>query len=143
MSEQQPINPYAAPQANNRLPVPADPKTIALNQVARIYRWLGWIGSVVYGLIFVSNIVVVIQILFDLKAYKEPLWFFCSITIVHGLIFWLAITYLRTSNSILRRDYSKRQTAIVLAWIMMLGFPIFTIVGYICRRELLRHFHDQ
>ena len=135
-----PENPFAPPTADAaRVPSKSE---IRLRAVTRIYRIIGWFGIVLYVPIVLTcagSLIGILPLMFPTESRLSlagPLVF-------HSIFLALAVLYVLTARRIAARDFTVRRRAAALSFLMMIGFPIFTIVGIVCYRYLRLHFSDQ
>ena len=128
-------NPYSPPAVDS--PLAPDPATVRLASVARAFRWLGWLVSIVYGPIVIVCIVALV--LSSLGRHDESPAFMLLVCMINGAVFALGVSLIRTARRVAARDHTVRMTAMAISCILMLGFPLFTIVGVICFRHIRQY----
>ena len=134
-----PKNPFAPPST---MAVRAlSESEVRLRAVTRVYRIIGWLGIVIYVPIVLTCLGSLVGILLGYRI--GPLLVVAGASVFHSIFLALAILYVLTARRIAERDITVRRRAVVLSFLMMIGFPLFTIVGAICYRYLKLHFHEQ
>ena len=134
----QPTNPYAAPPSNDGCEI--EPAIIQIRSVARVFKIVGWFGVIIYAPIV---IVCVGSLLVTLAGYRvDSILILAGATGFNGAILALAIQYVLTGRRISKNDLTARPRAIFLSYVMLIGFPVFTIIGIICCRNLRCYFDD-
>ncbi len=129
------VNPYAPPQGvSERLPDPAR----EIRVVARVFRWVGWVGTVLYLPMTLGTVGALIYSLLA-EPVDSPL-VLAGASLVNGGVLFVSITFLRTAKGLLNKHPLSQRAATVLSCVLLLGFPIFTIVGAICLCKVRRHF---
>ena len=117
--------------------VPADLSTVRLRAVARAFKIFGWFWVVVYTPIVITCVG---SLFATLAGYPiDSLIVLAGASFFNGAILALAILFVTTGRRIRLRDATAQRRALVLSCVMMLGFPILTIVGIICYRDIKRH----
>ena len=128
-------NPYSSPTVAG---TEVDPSKVPLGSVTRVYKWLGWVGAIIYVPIVITCVAALALSLAGHHEESPLVLAFASL--VNGAILTLAVLLLLTSRRIAARDYSVRGRALILSCILMLGFPLLTVVGIICYRNITQHF---
>jgi hypothetical protein len=129
-------NPYASPTAESRL----DP-SIAESEirfVIRILRWIGWLG----GIPFVP-LAILLTALFAYSSIVEGKRLPADVVpglILFDLLACLSIASGWVASGMARHRPSARLPALLLCGVMLLGFPLFTIVGIVCIRKVRRYY---
>jgi hypothetical protein len=127
-----PENPYASPQAVDDGTV--DLSAVRLRSVARVFKIVGWFGVILYTPIVIASIA---SLLLTLVGYRiDSLLVLAGASAFNGTILALAILYVLTGRRIAKHDLTARRRAMLLSCVMMIGVPIFTIVGVICYRNI-------
>jgi hypothetical protein len=127
-------NPYQSPQGPCERATPAP----ELSRVIRVFRLLGWVALLVFLPWLLTSLA--------LSAYE-----FCVADqqewrVLPGLNFGLAaansylIALLVTAHRMSRGHARAKRLAQSLCCIMLLGFPLFTLVGLILLRDIHRHY---
>ena len=130
-------NPYAPP-ADAGIVDPAEIAATRIRSVARVFKIVGWMGIVIYTPIVLSCIHLLVMTLSG-RRIGSPL-VIAFATAFNGMVLALAICYLLTGRRVAAMDLTVRRQALVLSCFMMIGVPIFTVVGVLCYRYLKRHF---
>ena len=129
-------NPYSAPTTTS------DPQpelaTTRIRSVSRTFRWLGWILTILYVPIVVTCVVSLVLALLG-HPVDSPLVLALA-SVFNGAILAVAILFILTGRRIAAGDYSVRGRALFLSCILMLGFPIFTVIGIFCFRYLKMYY---
>lgn len=128
-------NPYSPPQSDAEPSI--DAATTQLHGVSRSFKWLGWLVTIVYVPIVLTCIGVFVLSLLGFNDESPPFMLFASL--FNGAVLTLGISLIRASRRIRNRDTTVRRTALFLSCVLMLGFPLFTIVGVICYRNIGRY----
>jgi len=130
-------NPYASP-ATTDFHEP-DEAAVRLRAVSRVFRALGWLGVVIYSPVTITCVVKLVRILAgdadSIVSAKEM----TIATAISAAIVGVSSYFVITGRKISAFDLGARRQALVLACLMMTGFPIFTLIGAICFRDLTRH----
>jgi len=130
-------NPYTSPAADSdRLSEAA--REIAT--VVRVFRFIGWIGVIFYTPLALIALGMLIY-----SLVVEPSDSVAGNAVGVGLcggVLFVSFTYFRTASALRAKHPRARRAATVLSCVLLLGFPIFTIVGIICLIKVWRNFAD-
>jgi hypothetical protein len=127
------INPYASPQAGGA------ESAVRIRSVARAFKILGWFGVVLYTPIVIACIS---SLLLRLAGYgADSPMVLAGAAAFNGFVLGLAVLYAMTGRRIAKHDFTARRRAMFLSCLMMIGFPLFTIVGILCYRNIRLYFH--
>ena len=135
-------NPYASPPAigdddgEDRIGA----SIVGIRSVARVFKIVGWFGVILYTPIVLTCVG---SLVVTLVGYRidSPL-VLAGASAFNGVILGLAICYVLTGQRISKQDFTVRRRAILLSCLMMIGIPVFTIVGIICYRKIKLYFND-
>ena len=129
------VNPYSSPTAELETVSDAERE---IRVVIRIYRLVGWVGSFIYVPMAISTASVLLYSLFA-RPIESPaaLFFPACINLCGATVF---VGYILIASRMARRSVRVRGKAFLLSYFMLLGFPLFTIVGIVCLRKLKRHY---
>lgn len=128
-------NPYASPQAVSERLTDSERE---IRTVARVFRWIGWVGVILYFPVIVMNVGALIYSLL-VEPVNSPM-VLAGASLLHGGILFVSFTFLRTAKGLANKHPLSGRAAKVLSCILLLGFPLFTIVGAICLHKVRRHF---
>ncbi|MEO1526998.1 MAG: hypothetical protein AAFX06_16285, partial [Planctomycetota bacterium] len=128
-------NPYSPPVTESSPPEDAAEKSLA--SVARAFKWLGWIISVLYAPIVLSCLGSFLLAL--VGRIEESPGFMLLVCIFNGSVLAFGIALILTARRLASRDYTVRKRALFLSCVLMVGVPLFTIVGIICFRNVRRY----
>lgn len=130
-------NPYAPPTAIVPSITEAEQE---IRFVIRIFRWIGWIGAVLYVPMPLLSILALID---SLMTEPRNSLFLVGVCLANCSFYALFISLLFGARKLVRRSKRALQWARGLCYLMMIiGFPLFTIVGAICIRKLNRHYDE-
>ena len=130
-------NPYSSPRSE----LDRTELTIAeqeIRAVARVFRWIGWTGVVVCFPFFLRFCITLFREFFDPTVPLSPLENELLITAAMFFFYW----YPWTARKMLERMPRIDRTAVLLSYVLILGFPIFTVAGIACLRKVRRHFDE-
>lgn len=114
-----------------------DPLTVQVRSVARVFKIFGWFWVIIYTPIVVTCIG---SLFITLAGHRiESPLVLAGASLFNGAILALAVLYVTTGRRISKRDVRVRRRALLLSCFMMLGFPILSIVGIICYRNIAKH----
>lgn len=132
-------NPYASPQFGG---LEIEPSIVRIRAVARVFKLVGWFGVVLYTPIVIGGVA---SLVITLSGYHriDPPAVLAGTSAFNGAILALALLYVMTGRRIATHDLSVRRRALLLSCVMMIGFPIFTIVGIISYRHIKLYFNDR
>ena len=125
-------NPYSAPLAD----LPPDPDAVAIREirsVVRVFRLIGWTSCLVCFLFFSMLATLIWRTL----SFDDMI-----VGLVTSGVFVSAVSYLRTATALKAGRLSSKRAAILLSCLLLLGFPLFTLIGIICLQKVRRHFDD-
>ena len=131
-------NPYAPPSATTEQV--RDVPTMRVRSVARVFKIMGWAGVIIYTPIVCISLAMLPVALLGNSRNSDPAFFLA--TFINSAILAIAICYLMTGRRISAYNIAVRRRALLMCCLMMIGFPIFTVVGAICFRNVKRHFAD-
>jgi hypothetical protein len=133
-------NPYASPAAESS-PVSLAEGEIAV--VVRVFRWLGRLGTVVFGLgVCVWSVELASVFIPPVRMGDErvPAVVLFVRWMVSGAILAFSIGLLRVAARMARHRPDARRKALVLSSLMLIGFPLFTLIGFLCIQKVNRHY---
>jgi hypothetical protein len=127
------FNPYSPPETTSP-PDPLDVASREIGSVIRVFRWVGSAGHLILGLILTA---------FCVNFYNDPnristLEAVAPVIFCAGLL--LNMGFFRIATALANRNESVRRPARLMSCILLLGFPLFTIIGVICLWKIGRHF---
>jgi hypothetical protein len=130
-------NPFESPaEISVSVPLPAQ----RIRSVARIFRWVGWAGVITYApftLIFGG--LLLFSLLTGMFVPSEDPPPPVMVAIGAGVSF-VSYVFLRTAKGLLNKNPKAQRAALVMSCVLMIGFPVFTIAGVTCFRNVRRYF---
>jgi hypothetical protein len=127
-------NPYTSPHEISR---PTSDPAREIRTVANVFRWLGWMGITIYLPVTSFTMGALVHQLMQGRNDE-----FVPIVVANGVgwcMLSLSLAYLRTAKALAAGNPLAARAARVLSWVM-LGFPIFMIVGVICLKKTNNNF---
>ncbi len=131
-------NPYAAPGSSNA--ATPDTATSKIQRLARIYKLMGWTITILYIPVVIGCTGTLIGGLLGIVDADIVMLLFASV--MNTTILTVGILFIRTARRIRGGDPTVSGHAKFLSYVLMLGFPLFTIVGIICYRDISRYLMD-
>lgn len=126
-------NPFESPaEINDPVPLPAQ----RIRSVARIFRWMGWVGVTLY--LFLGDLLLFLLLNgIPLRPEDDTL-----LELIGVGVFFLFASYmfLRAAKGLLNKSPKAKRAALVMSCVLMIGFPVFTIAGVACFRNVRRYF---
>lgn len=132
-------NPYASPQTVGE--GESDPSIVRVRSVARAFKIVGWFGTILYTPIVITCVASLLITLIGYRRIDSPAML-AGASAFNGAILALAIFYVMTGRRIAKHDLTVRRRALLLSCVMMIGFPVFTIIGIICYRYIHFYFNE-
>lgn len=111
-------NPYASPLTQDQSVAEAERE---IRFVIRVFRWIGWIGAVVYAPMPLLAILVLIDSLF--RAPRDSV-FQMGVCLANCALYAVFVSFLFVAWSLARRSAGANRWARLLCYLMMIGFPI-------------------
>ena len=105
--------------------------------VVRVFRLIGGIGAVLYVPMALVSFVQFARSL--LTETPESAASMLIVSLVNGGLAALFVMYLRVAGRLQRRGEGSKQWALAMSYVLLLGFPLFTIVGILCIRRINKH----
>ncbi len=108
-----------------------------IRMVARTFRWTALAGLAFSAAMLVQSVP---NIRLAQDANESTLWWAMVPT---SLLFGAAFFALLVATKNLNTGHpSGRKQAILACHLMYFGLPLFTIVGWICKRKIIQHYDD-
>jgi hypothetical protein len=127
-------NPYQSPQGPCERASPAP----ELRRVIRIFRLLGWVLLLVFfPCLLIALAMCVLQIL---MLEREDWRMLLAMNSYFAAVNAYLIALLVAAHRMSRGHTGAKRLAQSLCCIMLLGFPLFTLVGLILLRDIHRHY---
>jgi len=128
-------NPYASPQAASESLSDSERE---IRVVIRVFRRIGWFGTIIYVPMVVGPIGTLVYSLFVER--QESSVVLVGATLLNGIILSIFIAMLIAASRLKHRRPGALKWGSVLSCAMMIGFPLFTIIGVLCLRKLRQHY---
>lgn len=134
------LNPYAPPGQ----PVQAHRDSPARERICAVYRafrLLGWIGAVPFGAGTAAAVVGLIVDWFLGSPWNDtsPL---ALVVLLYAGLFTVSILFLRTARQLRAGSPTAPRGVYALSCLLLLGFPLLTIVGLLCMYDVRRWYPE-
>jgi hypothetical protein len=133
-------NPYSSPSVETQ-PVSMAEREIAV--VVRVFRWLGCLGAVVFGLgagIWICELSRSFLKYAPIGAEPVSTEILFARSIVSLAMLGFSAALLRVAARMARHKPDARRKALILSSLMLIGFPLFTLIGFLCIQKVNRHY---
>ncbi len=106
--------------------------------VIRILQYIGWPFSILF--VPYALFIIILSVYTFLTDSNAPYGTLFLGTLLFTLIASFFVAHLRVARKMKQRDSSARLAGIALSTLMLLGFPLFTLVGLLCLRKITLHY---
>jgi hypothetical protein len=133
------VNPYASPATVGSSPVASDAER-QIRVVIRVFRLTGWPLLILFGGIVVLVVLTILTRIVADGVAGKPL----PAELIPGpsLLAIAGIGSISVASQLARRKPGARWQGYVLSLLMLLGFPVFTIVGVSCFLRIRRDYRE-
>ena len=132
-------NPYAAPEAEPK-PALTDTAAKEVRTVSRVLRWFGVVVSVIYLAMSVSATFALL--VFVIAGRTKEIIGILLPTLACWGVFYIGWTYVRVGKGLLLKKPKAYRAAMILLCLLLIGFPLFTLVGILCIVKLRNNYED-
>jgi hypothetical protein len=133
-------NPYASPAVESQ-PISTAEREIAV--AVRVFRWIGRTGVVVFGLaVCVWGFEMSRSFFVSVRLERELVstGVLCARLMVSLAMLGFSAALLRVAASMARHRPDARRKALILSSLMLIGFPLLTLIGFLCIQKVNRHY---
>jgi hypothetical protein len=128
-------NPYASPQSTNE---PLTDSEREIRVVVRVFRWIGWLGTIIYVPMVVGPVGTLVYSIL-VEPQESPVVLVCA-AFFNGIVLSIFVAMLFAASKLKHRRPGALKWGSVLSCVMMIGFPLFTLIGVLCLRKLRRYY---
>ena len=130
------INPYATPNAECESRPDSEGE---IRVVVRVFRWLGWLGTIIYVPMVVIPMGTLVYSL-TVEQKESPL-ILIGVILFNGVVLAAFVSMLIAASKLKRQRPDAIKWGRTVSYILLLGFPLLTLVGILCLRRLSRATH--